>query len=414
LLNIWITSVVSVVLYTTSTSPPSSSPRHRHLHPPSLLSSSSSCSLPTLTSLSSLFAPYLTTLLFVWIVYSSIFLSSLLSFFLSPEYQSFSYGSSTSASFCSTPPQTPPFNSSLHSLTFPRYQSGPLMSELLYHPCEDNPSVLIALRKYRHPAETAAADEEDLEVEIMSRVSPGHDLLLRLDLQHWEGRYWERERRTQSHTPQQRVPLRYEGISSDGWWVSYTPDPPPPPSSLTSLQGMIRRYQWLTPLSANFMPVSDSLTLTASVPGPFPSPPHPSPISWLSSFFPPSAPSPPLDESTHSPLAFLLTCVPLSPTGVVQYNDKLEWLVHRSHSVDDEKGLEEALRDPSRGRFLLRMKYREATSPPSLPRDEERDPRRVGVQERSSSSPLQRSARKVTRRLVVVSGADHHRSLQPM
>ena len=228
MLNIWITSVVSVVLYTTSHSS-TPSPRHHTLpHLPTSSQFSSSCPLPTLSSLSSIFAPYLTTLLFIWVVYCSVFLSSVLSFFWSPEYQSFPY---SSASLCMSPSfsgsVSSPLNSS-HSLMFPHYQFGPLVSEVLYHPCQDDSSVLIAIRKFHHRNEElrdrakeaiASEEEEDLEIEIMSRVSPGTDLLLRLDLQHWEDRYWDQ--RTLSH-PLQRVSLHYEGVSSDGWWVCHT------------------------------------------------------------------------------------------------------------------------------------------------------------------------------------------------
>jgi hypothetical protein len=263
LLNLWSTTVVSVVLYTTSSSLSTSSTSSSStniLHSSSIRSSSplphssssspllSSLRSPSLTSLCSRLTPHLTTLLFVWIVYSSILLSSLLSFFSSPEYQSFSYATS-SADICS---HSFPFPSSADAaalnsstfLTFPRYQSGPLVSELLYHPCERDPSVLIAIRRYHgrpqsHRAETRSAarmrsgvrgkgkgegveedKEGDLEIEILSRVSLGNDLLLRVELRHWEDSY----RKSISHDLQQPTSpsLRYESISSDGWWVSYS------------------------------------------------------------------------------------------------------------------------------------------------------------------------------------------------
>jgi hypothetical protein len=159
----------------------------------------------------------------------------------------------------------------------------------------------------------------------------------------------------------------------------------------SSLQGMSRAYEWLTPLSANFLPVSDSYTILA--------------------YASPSAASS-VTPSTSSP-AFRLTFAPLFPTGAVLYGDKLEWLLHRSHAVDDEKGLEEALRDPSRGRFLLRMRDRSSSHGDGVRAN-------AGVEDRSQQQRERewRSSREAEireqRQLVVISGVDHRKYLQPM
>lgn len=124
---------------------------------------------------------------------------------------------------------------------------------------------------------------------------------------------------------------------------------------------MIREYEWLTPLSANFLPVSRRFTLQG-----FLSPQDSSSssvFSLLKSFFPSywstSSQAQPI-PSDHD--HFQLSFTPLYPTGMVQYSNKLECLIHRSHAVDDEKGLEEGLIDTTRARYALRIKYEEFIS----------------------------------------------------
>jgi hypothetical protein len=171
---------------------------------------------------------------------------------------------------------------------------------------------------------------------------------------------------------------------------------------------MVRNYEWLTPLSANFMPVSSSFSLVASSTPPLQS----GPLGFLSSLLfssflsssPSRIPSPSLGEDTITRSPFSLSLTPLFPTGMVQYDNKLECLFHRSHLVDDEKGLEEGLFDPSRGRYLLRLRYKQP-------------PHGVFAEERREG--LGASGERVVgvgvgvgvRRLMVVSDINHHKSL---
>jgi hypothetical protein len=123
-----------------------------------------------------------------------------------------------------------------------------------------------------------------------------------------------------------------------------------------------------------------------------------------------------------SPSPFSLSLTPSYPTGMAQYDNKLECLIHRSHLVDDEKGLEEGVHDPSRGRYLLRLRYKEAAQTESLgqhPASEKRerserntDPWEAGEGEKERSYIRPESGASAGR-LMIVSGVEQHKDLHP-
>lgn len=188
---------------------------------------------------------------------------------------------------------------------------------------------------------------------------------------------------------------------------------------------MTRGYEWLTPLSANFMPVSSSFTLMAhSSPAPQSGPEAAlrSFSSLVSSLFFPFSSVAPTAAGQAAPSPFSLSLTPSYPTGMVQYDNKLECLIHRSHLVDDEKGLEEGVHDPSRGRYLLRLRYKEAAQAESLGQhlaSEERErserntgPWEAGEGEKERSYIRPESGASVGR-LMIVSGVEQHKDLHP-
>lgn len=224
-LNFWIASVVSVVLYSAS------SPSVRRTPSFTQISDDINHSLPTLLncirSLHVALSPYLFTLLFIWIVFTSIILSSFLSFFLSPEFQSFSNLCHASVTKHSQEINT--------SWVETGYQSGPLVSELVYSPCPSQPSILIALRQYHEPTSHGSginnpktfrkkgneSKSQVFEIEILSRVASGNDLLLRIDLDYWGNEFLlNRRKGRRMGLPEDEV-LRYRGVADDGWWVRF-------------------------------------------------------------------------------------------------------------------------------------------------------------------------------------------------
>lgn len=198
-MNIWALSVVSVVLYSSSNSFNTSITSFSQPSPSLSPSSPFHC----LTSIYVLYSPYFTTLLFILIVFIMILISSILSFFLSPELQSYSY---LCNSYSTNSNSNINVNSNLS--TSINFQTGSILSELSYNPCRDN-SIFITLRKYKQ--------DENIEIEILSRVKTGNDLLLRIDLDYWENLYWK-------SIEENNIPLDdqtlYETRVSDGWWVS--------------------------------------------------------------------------------------------------------------------------------------------------------------------------------------------------
>jgi hypothetical protein len=220
-LNVWITSVVSVVLYSTSTasspspsSPSLSSPLASSL-PPRHKTPSSSYPNPCLSSWLSLYSPYSTTIVFVWVVFASIVVSSVLSFFLSPGFQSYSYAQPCAVGYNRSSPAP------VHL-----FQSGLILSELTFCLCvADDPSILVSVRRLHAAQRQGRGDsghggeEEDLEIEILSRVATGNDLLLRLDLAYWEHKYLGSGGLNAEKGREDQHRVWYEGVSSDGWWV---------------------------------------------------------------------------------------------------------------------------------------------------------------------------------------------------
>lgn len=84
--------------------------------------------------------------------------------------------------------------------------------------------------------------------------------------------------------------------------------------------------------------------------------------------------------------------------------------------MDDEKGLKEGVYDPTRGRYLLRVKYQELQRPSSAHEDassmEDNEITKRRNENRESGEGGEGDISSVAH-LVITSHADHHQSLHP-
>jgi hypothetical protein len=146
-----------------------------------------------------------------------------------------------------------------------------------------------------------------IEVDVLTRVDRGSEIFLRLDLDNLLATTSSSAAKAVRH-----LSHVYTAMTSDGWWQ------------------MSREYDWYSPLSANFRPVSSAVSFL---------------ISTLQSPTAADASTPAVSaRSTTGKFTF----TPSHPLGMALHRGQVDMTLHRSLRVDDEKGLQEAMRDTTR------------------------------------------------------------------
>lgn len=161
--------------------------------------------------------------------------------------------------------------------------------------------------------QTAEKRWRSIEIDILSRVpQAGMELFLRVNLDHLIASAQKRDRHTSTSSNDKSTSI-YQAFTTDGWWQ------------------MWKAYDWLSPLSANFMPISSSITFISS--------------------------NDKKSGSTAVASIPRLTITPSHPLGVGVHDNFAEFSVHRSLRFDDEKGMQEPLVDSSRSHSSLKISY---------------------------------------------------------
>lgn len=135
----------------------------------------------------------------------------------------------------------------------------------------DLPGILIRMRK------PLSSSDGEVEVDVLTRVAaPAHDLFLRLDLSYFQKVY---EKHSSSLSSSSSSAWQYVAEIYDGWWKT------------------TREYNFWKPLSANYQPVSESMTLSAARSG---------------------------AAASQSSTDFVLSLVPSHPLGMVVFKQYVE------------------------------------------------------------------------------------------
>lgn len=154
-----------------------------------------------------------------------------------------------------------------------------------------------------------------IEVDAHSQVEHGSEIFLRVDLD----KLLESTLSLQSSKKTERS---YSAVTSDGWWE------------------MARNYDWYSPLSANFRPISSIVTFLIST------------TEVSSSQFASMS-----ENQNTGMFVEALTLSPSHPIGMVLHRGLVDMTMHRSLRVDDEKGLQEALKDNTRSFTSFKIKH---------------------------------------------------------